>query len=284
MSVTVLGVFDTWEHATQFRQKLVQSGISESAITTTPRNNTATSTTSHLSEDDKGFWGNLKELFTGEDENEAGYYAEATRRGSIMVNVQAPDDRAEEITALMKQYKAVDVHGRAQAWKQQGWKGYDQAAKPLAGAELQAAREADQKLNIVEEQLQVGKRAVAGGGVRVVRRVIERPVQEQVTLRQEHVDVQQRAVNRPLTGAEANAAFTDKTIELTETREEAVVSKTARVVGEVDIHRDVQQQTQVVKDTVRKTDVQVEKVGAGSTTESTTGTTGTTRTTPTAKP
>ncbi|HEX8340183.1 MAG TPA: YsnF/AvaK domain-containing protein [Tepidisphaeraceae bacterium] len=271
MSVTVLGVFDSWQHASQFKQKLVAMGITESSISTTPRTDQH-ATTTHLGEEDKGFWGNLKELFTGEDEHEAGYYAEATRRGGVMVRVEAPENRAAEVTQLMKQHNAVDVHGRAQAWKSQGWKGYDQTAKPLAAAELRTAREADQKLQIVEEKLAVGKREVASGGVRVLRRVTERPVEEQVTLRKEHVDVQRRAVDRPLTGAEANAAFTDKTIELTETSEEAVVSKTAHVVGEVEINRDVQQTTETVRDTVRKTDVQVEKVPAAATNTTTTTT------------
>jgi stress response protein YsnF len=281
MSVTVIGAFDSWQDASQFKQALIKSGFAESAIRTTPSNDKyATST--HLGEEDKGFWQNLKEAFGTDEEtrHEAGYYAEATRRGSTLVQVEAPENQAVQVTQLMRQYRAVDVQGRAEQWKKAGWTGYQENAAPLTADQIQHARKEDAAVvPVVEEQLSVGKRTVEGGGVRIIRRVTERPVEEQVTLRKENVDVQRHAVDRELTGAEANTAFTDKTIELTETNEEAVVAKTARVVEEVEINRDVQQKTETVRDTVRRTDVDVEKVPVGTTSNTTTDTTRTTGTT-----
>jgi len=268
MSVTVLGVFADWQNAKAFKQQLISSGIAESAIRTTPGSDAHASTT-HLSEDDKGFWQNLKELFTGEDYEEAGYYAEATRRGGVLVTVQAPEDRAVQITGLMKQAGAIDVQGRAQQWKQAGWKGYDEKATPLSAPELKVAREQDAVLPVVEEKLAIGKREVTTGGVRVLRRVIETPVHENVSLRSEHVDVQRRPVDRALSGTDLNNAFTDKTVELTEKREEAVVSKTARVVEEVTVSKGAEEHVETINDTVRRTDVQVEKVPASGTTTTT---------------
>ena len=258
MSVTILGVFDTYNHANEFTQKLIQSGIDRSAITTTPDKQPAGDR--HLADEDQGFWSGLKELFTGDDEQEAGYYAEATRRGGTMVSAVVPDDRSDEVTRLMKQYHAIDVHGRAEQWKQKGWTGYEAAAKPLAGSELKAARDEDQLIPVVEEQLTVGKRAVKSGGIRVLRTVTSRDVSEDVKLHKEHVGVERHAVDRQLTGDEADAAFTNKTIELSETNEEAVVGKSARVVEEVQINKDSDDTTETVHGTVRKTDVKVEKV------------------------
>jgi uncharacterized protein (TIGR02271 family) len=109
---------------------------------------------------------------------------------------------------------------------------------------------------VAEEELHVGKREVNRGRVRINSRVIERPVQEQVTLREERVDVERRPVDRPL--SDADRVFQDRTIEAEERREEAVVSKEARVVEEVVVRKEADQRTETISDTVRKTEVDVE--------------------------
>ena len=105
----------------------------------------------------------------------------------------------------------------------------------------------------------MGKRSVARGGVRVFSRMVETPVQETVSLREEHVDVQRRAVDRPATEADF-AAFKEGSVEVREMAEEAVVSKQARVVGEVDIGKTVTERDETVRGTVRETRVEVEQI------------------------
>jgi uncharacterized protein (TIGR02271 family) len=120
---------------------------------------------------------------------------------------------------------------------------------------------------LVEERLRVGKREVAQGRVRVRTYVVETPVQEQVTLREEHVEVERRPVDRPLTDAD-RVDFKDRTIEATETSEEAVIGKEARVREEVVVRKEAGERTQTVSDTVRRTEVEVEddrKRAAGTT-------------------
>jgi uncharacterized protein (TIGR02271 family) len=123
---------------------------------------------------------------------------------------------------------------------------------------------------IVEEQLAVGKRQVQGGGARIHTFVEERPVSEQVSLHEERVTVDRRPVDRPLT--DADAAFREGTIEVTETREVPVVSKEARVVEEVVVGKQATDRTETVQDTVRRTDVEVEQLNSGVNTTGTTGT------------
>jgi uncharacterized protein (TIGR02271 family) len=90
-------------------------------------------------------------------------------------------------------------------------------------------------------------------------------VQEQVTLRTEHVDVERRPVNQPLTGALNDDLLRERTIELTETSEEAVVAKEARVVEEVLVHKNVEQRTENIQDTVRHTEVMLRNCRAART-------------------
>ena len=116
---------------------------------------------------------------------------------------------------------------------------------------------------VVEEQLKIGKRQVERGGVRVFSRVVETPVNETVALREEHVSVERHPVDQPLGAADA-AAFKEKTIELRETAEEAVVQKSARVVEEVVVGKEVSQREQRIQDTVRHTEVDVQPLQGAS--------------------
>lgn len=114
-------------------------------------------------------------------------------------------------------------------------------------------------LPAVEEELQVGKRRVQRGGVRVHTSIEEKPVEEQVTLHRETVNVEPRPVDRPV--GEADTAFKEQSFELTESDEQAVVSKHARVVEEVVVNKETQEHTETVRDTVRRQDVHVHEQG-----------------------
>jgi uncharacterized protein (TIGR02271 family) len=117
----------------------------------------------------------------------------------------------------------------------------------------------DEVIPIAEEELHVGKRQVGHGRVRIQSRLVERPVQEQVSLREEHVAVERRPVSGTTqAGTLSSDAFQERTIEVEERGEEAVVSKEARVVEEVVVRKDVEQHTETVSETVRRTEVDVE--------------------------
>lgn len=94
--------------------------------------------------------------------------------------------------------------------------------------------------------------------------MVETPVEEQVSLRDETIRVERRAVTggSPVTSAD----FTERTVEMTETDEEAVVAKTARVTEEVVVSKDVTERVETVRDTVRRDEVEIEKIPGGSTT------------------
>ncbi len=129
---------------------------------------------------------------------------------------------------------------------------------------------------IVEEQIRVGTREVESGGVRVDTRVEETPVREQVNLRDEQVRVERRPVDQQVDASTVTDAFREGTFEVRERDQEAVVQKDARVVEEVVINKDVQQRTETVEDTVRRTDVDVQEMSGDTRSTGYTGTTGTT--------
>jgi len=130
-------------------------------------------------------------------------------------------------------------------------------ARHVSGVTREAS-ENEVVLPIVEEQLRIGKRTVERGGVNVRTTSQEVPVQETVNLREENVTVDRRPVDRAV--GNAPDAFREGTIEITETAEVPVVSKEARVVEEVVVGKEVTERQETVRDTVKRTEVEVDEV------------------------
>ncbi len=90
-------------------------------------------------------------------------------------------------------------------------------------------------------------------------------MEERVTLREEHVNVERHPVNRDVTDSDL-ANLREGEINVTTRAEEAVVGKQARVVEEVEIGKQVTEHQETVRDTVRRTDVDIEETGSTDTT------------------
>jgi uncharacterized protein (TIGR02271 family) len=169
----------------------------------------------------------------GFGQDDARGYAEAASRGKTVVAARAAPEKAEKAAAIMERYET---------------------------AEGDSSHEQGETVQEVEEELAVGKRKVASGGVRVTTSVSETPVEKTVTLREEEVEVERRPADRKLKPEEAEAAFQDKTVEMLGTSEEVSVRKEARVVGEVALGKRVEEHEETVKDTVRRSEVEVETI------------------------
>lgn len=126
------------------------------------------------------------------------------------------------------------------------------------GTETRGAGVEEERIPLVEEKLVVGKREVETGGIRVRSRIVEKPVSEQVTLRDEHVEVERRPVDERVENP--GALFKERTVEMTETDEEAVVAKEARVREEMVVRKDVDRHVEQISDTVRHTEVDVDQL------------------------
>ncbi|MGE5651641.1 MAG: DUF2382 domain-containing protein [Bacillota bacterium] len=294
MENTVVGVYDSYTQAESAMNELLAAGFSREDVHLDQQATSGSQTAVSGSEDrgESGIGHFFRSLFGLEEHREhRDIYSEAVRRGSCVLTVDAAsEDMRDRATEIMNRHDPVDIDERASHWRSQGWAGYDESAPMLTDAEIERERgtyaarsttdinqaaatnlRTDQtagtegtRIPVVEEQLRVGKREVERGGVRVYQRVTEKPVQESVQLREEHVDVQRHAVDQPATEADL-AAFKEGSVEVREMAEEPVVSKTARVVEEVVVGKDTTQRTEQVNDTVRRTDVEVEQLGAGST-------------------
>ena len=259
MAKTVVGLFKSTTEAQNVKHELVNAGYQAENIRVVANNQNTGAASGYasgasqgaLESQGAGVMGSIKNFFGSfkdADESDHNYYSAGVSQGGAMLSVTVPDDRADAVADKLEQYGAKDVDAQ----------GSSAASGTTARTAVMSGNATDATaIPVVEEELQVGKRQVRRGGVRVYSHLVETPVEENVQLREEHVRVQRNAVNRPATEADFQG-LKGGAIELTETAEEAVVSKQARVVEEVLVGKEVTERTDSVTETVRRTEVDVE--------------------------
>jgi uncharacterized protein (TIGR02271 family) len=301
MSKTVTCLYHNQQKATEIAGRLEQAGLSRGDI-------------SIYSDHSDNLIDDLENA--GVPRSDAHAYGEGVRRGGVIVAVECDETEVERVVDILDDDGVLDLDEQQSSWRSEGWQGYDastpgttgelgtaaagltssptgssgtsrtnvDAGEDVTGSpDITRARTdtagvstGDEVIPVAEEELHVGKREVGRGRVRIQSRVVERPVQEQVSLREERVDVEWRPVSGEYREGELGSdPFQERTIEVEERGEEAVVSKEARVVEEVVVRKEAEQRTETVSDTVRKTEVDVEderNVRGTGTTGSTDGT------------
>lgn len=276
----VTAFFDSRSDAEQAIERLVDAGVSRDSIRFMPGDERDPPDNARdVRSEPLGFWESLGEWFLPDEDR--GTYAEGLRRGGYLISVDASDEQYARVMSILDSEGTIDIDERAESWRAEGWTGGSSAstADVLSGSTAnlttgdtgtapgaasteayattgRAASGEEEVIPVVEERLQVGKRDVSHGRVRIRSYVVETPVEEQVTLREERVVVERRPADRALN--HADQAFQERTIEAEERSEEAVVSKEARVKEEIAVRKEAEQRTKTVSDTVRETKVEVE--------------------------
>jgi uncharacterized protein (TIGR02271 family) len=259
----IVTLYDTAGHAAEARRSLESAGFPASEIST------LTSAALGVTGEkliEPGIWHRL----FGRDieQHEAAVYGRVVGSGGAVLTVRVPESDVPKALAILNAHRSVDVPQRA---VQEGLISSSAAPATMAAAPAQPlastarvssveerATAGEEVLRLAEEQLDVGKRLVRGGTARIRRFVVETPVERQVTLHEEHVKVIRRAISDP--ESLRNIDWNDKTIEINETAEEPVVTKSAHFTEEVVIQKEGSDQVKTVRDKVRRQQVEVERI------------------------
>ncbi|MEJ8755664.1 YsnF/AvaK domain-containing protein [Pontibacter sp. H259] len=264
MAQTVIGIFEKGIDAQTAVQKLESNRIPSDHIDISNQSTadkTASSTAETGSDKVSSFFGSL----FGSDKDETRKYADVARKGWVVTVHADSKQEAEAAARTLDQCGAVDVDERANQFRSGASTATATGTAPTGNINTGNINErrdignTNQSIPIVEERMNVGKREVETGGVRLRSRIVERPVEEHLRLREEHVNVQRNQVNRPATEQDFQN-FKEGNIEMTERAEVPVVNKEARVVEEVRLSKEQTQRDETVRGTVRKTDVEVDKL------------------------
>ena len=249
----IVTLYDTLGHAETARRNLESAGFPANEISM------ITSKSLDLTGDklrEPGLWHRL----FGRDvqEHEATLYGRTISSGGAVLTVRVPESDVAKATAILNAPQAVDVYKRAE---QEGLLKTEAAAKPAPAMATRAVGSTfpgEETIALAEEEINIEKRMIQDGMTRVRRFVVETPIEKQITLHEEHAKVIRRAITDP--NYVRNIDWTDKTIEVKETIEEPVVTKSAHVAEEVVIQREGRDQVKTVRDKVRRQKIEVERV------------------------
>ena len=273
----IVAVFETRDAAETARDSLLDLGMDGDQISVVDQGSshrTANTPAGHGS-----FWAHVKEMFMPDEDRST--IDESLRRGGFVLIATADDACADEAIARLERAGAIDLKEREDQWRASGWSGstpVPPAANPrgthvdapaaspgtpsdTAPAPTREGRDTADRIPVLEEQLRIGKREVNRGSVRVRSYIVEEPVHEEVRLRDERVDIERRPMNAPVRPAVAGSpgdVFQERTIEVSESAEQAVVGKEARVTEEVVVSKTAGEHVESIDDTVRHTRVEVD--------------------------
>jgi hypothetical protein len=224
----ITAFFDDRSSAERTVEKLVSRGVPRDQIRFLPGYEASTAT--RQSHQHTGFWDALGDFFLPDEDRYT--YAEGLSRGGYLISVTASDQLYQTVLEILDDEGTIDMDEREATWRREGWQGYQTTASNLSSRTTAAGRETTTRsgeetvIPVAEEQLRVGKRDTSLGRVRVRSYVVEQPVSEDVRLREENVTVERRPVDRPLTAEDR--IFQDRSVEMEQHREEAVVSRSRR--------------------------------------------------------
>jgi uncharacterized protein (TIGR02271 family) len=228
----IVSVYDSLPLAEKAVSTLKAAGYKTDDISVVSKNTLASAGARDLEVREAGLW---RRLFgTNVPDHEASVYGRTVQAGGAILSVRVPQSEATRVMQLL------DTHN------------------PSASRAMASTEDASEVIRLAEEQLNVGKRLVQDGKTRVRRFVIEKPIEASVTLHEEHAEVLRRAIASPEFISDAD--WTDKTIEVAESVERPVVSKSVRIVEEVVIRKTGTDHVETVRDKVRRQQVDVERL------------------------
>ena len=250
MSRTVTALYDTKAEAEAARDRLAAEVDVEGRAKIIDKNSIG---------DEQGSSSFHTVPLTNEDRHA---YGEGINRGGFMLCAEVDEDEdADKIVAILEETSSVDLDDRQDSWRKEGWSSELGGSSQGTGTSERQDTIEEKRIPVIEEQLRVGKREVNRGGARVRSYVEERPVSESVTLREEHVNVERRPVDQPISSRDADKEgfFEERSVEMQAKGEEAVIGKQARIREEVVVQKFADERTERVEDTVRNTNVEVDK-------------------------
>lgn len=260
---TIVAVYDTSEHAQAALIELKQAGVPANDISEAANTSDSAGAPSH----ERGFWASV---FGGDVDHETEVYNRSVANGSTVLTIKAEYEYIERIMQILEKHNPIDIDERASSLGLGKNHTISSSATPsapasfaTAGTPLSAVDRVSNEtvqsdtIQLSEERLAVGKRLINRGGTRIRRFVVETPAEQEIRLRDERVILERHPVSDR---AVANPDFTDKTIEMTESFEEAVVAKTAHVVEEISLRREASERVEKVQETLRREDVEIEHI------------------------
>jgi uncharacterized protein (TIGR02271 family) len=232
---TVIGLFDDKDEAMSAYSALASEGYALADLDI-------------LTNDDRDDVPKLEAMKQYIPEPDLSVYLTGVRNDGTIITANVADSQVSRAASIMSGYEMVNVQQRAEEWH---------TADASVPVMLDAATDQN-VIEVIEEEMQVGKEAVEVGRMRIYNVVTEHEETVDVTLRDETIRVQRRPVSRKV--AANPDLFKPRSFEMVEMDEIAKVAKTAVVVEEVYLGKEVDERVEIIKETLRRQDVEIEEI------------------------
>lgn len=246
MNYTVVGFFNEKDEAQKALRKLTDDGFAKNQVDLSPFKTQGEYKEKDYDYDEEkntsGFW----DWLFGDDDDDRERYSRMGSRTNVVTVYAADKNGAKKAASILDDCGALDVDDNDKNYRNPN---NDNLRNKTASSR-------DETIQVKKEEMNVGKRTVDTGGVRIKSRIVEKPVKEDVRLREERVYITRKPVDKTVSGKDA---FKDKTIAMTERAEKAVVEKNTHVVEELGINKEVKKHDKTVTGTVRETKVDIDK-------------------------
>lgn len=212
----------------------------------------------------------------GIPEDEAKEYESNVKEGQILVLVEDKADKRTNVHDIFRNNNATNAHLFN---KNQGVRNSSVTSTPNTTAASADRRSADlnrqvtaenvgngrfdsgedeQTMRLREEQLDVSKNKAKVGEVEVHKEVVEEQKTIDVPVSHEEVVIERRAVHDNTTNEPIGK---DESIRIPVSEEQVEVNKRNVVTGEVEVHKETVQNTEQVKDTVKREEARISREG-----------------------
>jgi uncharacterized protein (TIGR02271 family) len=265
---TLVAAFDTSDHAMAAVRALEASGFHPADISVIDSSRLTAAKGVDVAAHPPGLWHRL--FGTDLHKYEATVYADTIDDGGTVVSVRVPQDQVAQASGILDLHRPINVHDRAVTSGVAPPAHVETAAKAITAVPLVADQAVaitpklaaihSDVLRLAEEQLQIGKKNVETGRTRVRRFTTERDVSQDVTLHEEHAEVLRTALTQLAALEEIDWA--DRELEIVETKEQALVNKTARLVEEVSLRTKGADHVETIHEKLRRQQAAVEQLDA----------------------
>ncbi|GGA32044.1 YsnF/AvaK domain-containing protein [Paenibacillus physcomitrellae] len=197
----------------------------------------------------------------GIPEDEAEEYNANVKSGRILVMVDAEETRKNEVYSLFRDRHSMNASHYplvADTSETREPVFYQEIATMDPPDTILDGTSQDRTMRLHEEQLDISKKRQTTGEVNLHKEVIEHEQSINVPVSREEVVIEKKAVQDEVTGEPIGR---DETIRIPVTEERVEVSKRPVVIGEVDIHKRQVQDTEQVRDTLKKEEARLEQTG-----------------------
>jgi uncharacterized protein (TIGR02271 family) len=181
------------------------------------------------------------------------------RRVLLPIGSLGYDDTRRRITATgynrerLLALRPYEANGWSEATERDYYQDFNpgwQASQQLDYSTPAFRGELPRRIQLLEEQLRVGKRSTQSGEVTLSKRPVTETVEQDITLSTERVEIERHAVNRPVEGTATFAAETERVV-VPLFKEEAMVEKKPFVREEIEINKVKDTRTETIREDVR---------------------------------